>query len=100
MAGDTYGIMPNYGIRRSGYNIELSYRILDWLIFRYREGWLNDDSRIENANDLLIHEPALLATIGPVRLSIHGEIHQGLTKNPDPPPEEHSRVYLRVLFRY
>ncbi len=99
-AGDTYGILPNYGMRKAGYNLELSYRILKWLIFRYREGWLNDDTRVADAGDLLVHEPALLATIGPVRFSVHAEILQVLTRDPDPPPTDHSRIYLRILFRY
>jgi hypothetical protein len=100
LAGDSYGIMANYGIRRAGYNIELSYRILNWLILRYREGWINDDSRVRNDGDFLVHEPAILATVGPVRFSLHAEILQMLEKHLETPARDHSRVYLRVLFRY
>ena len=105
-AGELNGILPNYGIRRSGYNIEVSYRILNWLFFRYREGLLNDDSRITNKNDLLIHEPGILAIFGPVQLSLMGQIHTMLASDKEleaagtPDEPNHSQLILRMLFRY
>ncbi len=105
-ASEMNGILANFGMRRSGYNIELSYRILRWLYLRYREGRLNDDNRVVDANDLLIHEPGIVATIGPVQLSFMAQIHTMLASDaeleaagtPDAPNE--SRLLLRMLFRY
>jgi hypothetical protein len=98
--GEANGILKNFGLRRSGYNLELSYRILKWLFLRYREGYLNDDNRVTNAHDLLIHEPGIIAVFGPVQLSLMVQLHQFVADHPDPPPTEFSRLYFRLLFRY
>ena len=118
-AGEMSGILPSYGFKRSGYNIELSYRIVRWLFFRFREGRLNDDTRWKDEHDYLIHEPGLVATFGPVQLSLMGQLHTPLATVEDirranekkyppaqmPDPEEvkvhnESRLLLRMLFRY
>lgn len=98
--GEANGILKNFGMRKSGYNLELSYRIVKWLFLRYREGYLNDDNRVTNAHDLLIHEPGVVAVFGPVQLSLMVQLHQFIAENPDPPPTEFSRLYFRLLFRY
>ena len=118
-----------YGIRRSGYNLELSYRPIRILTIRYREGWLNDDSRVINHNDLLVHEPGVVVTLGPVQFSFVVQILQRRHDNweavmtdsirdglPDSISEEerqaeadaqfnkmtfeYSRLLFRVLYRY
>lgn len=123
-AGEGFGILPNYGIRRSGYNLELSYRPIKILTIRYREGWLNDDSRVVNQNDLLVHEPGVLVTLGPVQFSLVVQLLQRrydnwqerLTESLETagksPAEiatilknleedmEYSRILFRVLYRY
>ena len=128
-AGDSYGILPNYGIRRAGYNLELSYRPIKILTLRYREGWLNDDSRVVNENDIFVHEPGVIVNVGPVQFSLVAQIIQRRYSNweehvkkniklgypsgmsddeKDSAAEEqfkkntyeYSRLLLRVLYRY
>jgi hypothetical protein len=94
------GFLKDFGTRRSGYNIELSYRVLKNVFLRYREGYLNDDNRKTGADDLLIHEPAVIAVFGPVQLSAAVQLHQVLADHPDPKPTEFSRLLFRLLFRY
>ncbi|MDJ0761494.1 MAG: hypothetical protein QNJ97_00780 [Myxococcota bacterium] len=89
-----------YGTRRSGYNIEASFNIVRWLTLRYREGRLNSDSRFEDAGDLLIHEPGIIARAGPVSFYLILQLHDPLVEDPDPPPEDNSCLFFRVLFRY
>lgn len=119
LSGDMKGILPSYGLKRSGYNIELSYRIIRWLVLRFREGRLNDDNRWKDENDYLIHEPGIVATFGPVQLSLMAQLHTPLATVEDirkanekkyppelmPDPAEvkvhnESRLLLRMLFRY
>jgi hypothetical protein len=107
LAGEGEGILANYGLRKAGYNLELNYRIIKWLFLRYREGWLNDNSREKNAKDLLVHEPGILAVVGPVQFSLMVQILQRLYKevlDENSPiydePDEYSRILFRVLYRY
>lgn len=97
------GLFFHYASLREGFNIELSYRIVRWLVLRYRFGYLDADDRVKDFNDLFIHEPGLIATIGPVQFSLLLQLHDEVYNNlpPEtPPPIDDSRLYARVLFRY
>ena len=128
-SGGNYGVLANYGIRRSGYNLEISYRPIRILTFRFREGWLNDDNRFKNQNDILVHEPGIVINVGPVQFSLVAQIIQrryddweervkeiikwGLPESMSEEEKdaeadaqfksttyEYSRLLLRVLYRY
>ncbi len=90
-----------YGIRKAGYYGEISYKVLPWLILRYREGYLNADSRLTDTNDLLLHEPAIKFIFGPAHIDLGAQFHQIL---PEPPyreePTDTSYAYLRLFLRY
>ncbi len=90
----------NHGMRKAGYYGELSYQPLRWLTLRYREGRLNADSRVADANDVLLHAPSVIFRKGPVSFSLVLELLQILSKKPYPEPTDYSTLYLRVLFRY
>jgi hypothetical protein len=93
------GLMK-YGTRRSGYYAELSYRPLPWLILKYREGYLNSDSRFKNEGDLLIHEPSVRLIFGPVQLDLAAQFHQFRTITATQETPDRSYTYARLFFRY
>jgi hypothetical protein len=97
------GIFGYHGFDRFGYNIEVSYRIVAWLDLRYRFGYLDPDNRGEkNVDDLIIHEPGLIARFGPLQWSVLLQLHKILGRTPYPPgqPVDNSCIFTRLLLRY
>jgi len=94
------GGILKYATRKSGYNLEISYRVIRWLTVRFREGYLNADSRVADTNDLRIHEPAVDVIYGPVKFSLILQIHEILPAYTETAPEDYSCVFARVMFRY
>lgn len=95
------GLFFYYASLRRGFNLELSYRIFNFLILRYRFGYLDADHRNKDVNDLFIHEPGLIASFGPLKFSLLVQLHDIIATPPYPTePEDYSRLYFRVLFRY
>ena len=92
-----------HGYKKSGFNIEVTYKILNWLLFRYREGLLNPDNRYENSDDLSIHEPVLIAILGPVHIHAGAQIHSVLSKENSSvrkSESDNSTIFTRLFFRY
>jgi hypothetical protein len=89
-----------YGSRRAGYNFEASYKVLPMLTLRYREGYLNSDSRFRDAGDLLVHEPSVITRLGPVLFFLTAQFLDPIAKDSEIEREEYSKLLFRVLFRY
>ncbi|MBN1655854.1 MAG: hypothetical protein JXA30_18960 [Deltaproteobacteria bacterium] len=96
------GVLFYYASLREGFNIELSFRVVQWLVLRYRFGYLDPDDLVDDVQDLIIHEPAIIATFGPVQFSLVLQIHDSVYDlGPDAPaPVDDSCLFGRVLFRY
>lgn len=101
------GIME-YGSRRAGYNLEASFKIIPILTLRYREGYLNSDSRFRDWGDMRVHEPAIITRVGPVVFYLCAQFIQPLvTQDEEDALEElgitqnvYSSVFLRVMLQY
>lgn len=99
------GIRGYYGSRREGFNLEFSYRIVPWLSVRYRLGYLDPDyrkpdpdHRYNDVNDLIIHEPGIIARFGPLQWSLLLQLHDILYHSGE--SVDNSCIFTRLLLRY
>ena len=95
------GLFGYHGLDRFGYNLEVSYRIIDWLTLRYRFGYLDPDNRVKDVNDLIIHEPGITARFGPVQWSLLLQLHDIQVPKPyATEPVDNSCIFTRLMLRY
>jgi hypothetical protein len=92
------GIRGYYGSKREGFNLEFSYRIVPWLSLRYRLGYIDPDDRYKDVNDLIIHEPGIIARFGPLQWSLLLQLHDILYH--DGEPVDNSCIFTRLMLRY
>ena len=99
---NAYSGIMEYGSRRAGYNLEVSYKIIPALTLRYREGYVNTDSRFRDWGDVRIHEPAIITRVGPVVFYVCAQFVDPLVEEEgmETPQEEFSSIFLRVMLKY